>query len=381
MKTRTAEIAGGGIGGLSLAWALATYGWKVRVHERSPAIRDIGAGIYLMDNSLSIFEHHGLADELMSDGVVYIGTERREHNGSLTSRRLFKPGQQWYGLVRSDLLRKIASFAERAGVEIVLDSHIKSIDPKGALVSDNGEVHQADLVVAADGWRSRLRDQLGLLKFAGERNSGAIRCLIPRGEMESDLMAREFWSGRFRVGVVAVSPTQTYTFLSSPNAASEHVRLPINTAPWKKSFPVLRDFFDRITPDISATRNPYAYVSVNGWHKGRAAVIGDACHALPPTLAQGAGLAITNGYALAHTLSQEADVQTALETWQKKYWEVTQRTQNWSLLIDVLTTRWPRPLTLVRRGVVRALAFNSINSYARVADRVRMTSSGVAVPQ
>ena len=55
MSRRTAVIAGGGIGGLAVGWALARYGWQVRVHERSPEIREIGAGILLMSNSISIF--------------------------------------------------------------------------------------------------------------------------------------------------------------------------------------------------------------------------------------------------------------------------------------------------------------------------------------
>ena len=38
-------IAGGGIGGRAVGWALARYGRQVRVHERGPEIREIGAGI------------------------------------------------------------------------------------------------------------------------------------------------------------------------------------------------------------------------------------------------------------------------------------------------------------------------------------------------
>ena len=46
--TRTAEIAGGGIGGLATATLLARDGWRVRVHERGDQIREIGAGIYII---------------------------------------------------------------------------------------------------------------------------------------------------------------------------------------------------------------------------------------------------------------------------------------------------------------------------------------------
>src|SRR5947209_2836672 len=40
-QTRTAEIAGAGLAGMTAAAVLAQRGWKVRVHEKGPALREI----------------------------------------------------------------------------------------------------------------------------------------------------------------------------------------------------------------------------------------------------------------------------------------------------------------------------------------------------
>jgi 2-polyprenyl-6-methoxyphenol hydroxylase-like FAD-dependent oxidoreductase len=58
------EIAGGGIGGMVTALALARHGWQATVHERSDAIREAGAGIYIRNNSIEVLEEFGLFERL-----------------------------------------------------------------------------------------------------------------------------------------------------------------------------------------------------------------------------------------------------------------------------------------------------------------------------
>ncbi|MFO1058097.1 MAG: NAD(P)/FAD-dependent oxidoreductase [Dongiaceae bacterium] len=372
---RTAEIAGGGIAGLSLAWALAQLGWRVRVHERSAEIREIGAGIFLMSNSLSLFERHGIAEAILARAVRLEATERREFDGRLIQRRALAGEDRWLVLPRSDLVLGLAEAARRAGAEIATGEAVTGIDPAGRLVLASGEVRQADLVVAADGFRSRLRDQLGLTVFARERSSGATRLILRRGAAEAGNMAREYWSGRRRVGITPCAPDLTYTYLSCPNADRRGAALPLDVESWRQAFPAIPDFFDRLPEAFDATRHAYAHVRSRGWSRGRAAILGDAAHALPPTLAQGAGLAITNGYALARELERESDVPTALALWERSYRPIADQTQRWSIRLDVMTTRWPRPLSAVRRRVLWAIGrSNWINARIRIADRVRVAA-------
>ena len=60
-------VAGGGIGGLAAAHALARKGFPVRVIEQAPEFREIGAGIQLGPNIFSALDRLGLKDAVLAD--------------------------------------------------------------------------------------------------------------------------------------------------------------------------------------------------------------------------------------------------------------------------------------------------------------------------
>jgi 2-polyprenyl-6-methoxyphenol hydroxylase-like FAD-dependent oxidoreductase len=368
--TRRAEIAGGGIGGLFCAWALASRGWQVRVHERSSEIRDVGAGIYLMRNSVSIFEHHGIADRILKDNVVLEGSQRLDKNGRIIQARRFNAESPWYVVPRYALIQRLAEIAVEAGVVISTGSSIGAVDPNGALIGEDGVRYEADLVVIADGFRSKLRGQLGFSERVEERSSGAIRILVPRLPEDQPLF-QEYWSGKRRVGIAPCSDKLIYAYLSSPNDDARATSIPLDLAAWKEAFPALERFFDRVTDRSAAVRHAYPVARTKHWRTGKIAIIGDAAHALPPTLAQGAGLAMTNGYALAKMLDEQPDVEKALVAWEKKYRWISDQTQNWSVRLDTLTTRWPESLAILRRVAIWLIGA-TLNSRVRVADNVRL---------
>ena len=371
MTPRTAEIGGGGIAGLATGWALARYGWRVRVHERSPEISEIGAGIYLMNNSASIFEHYGIADLIFERGVLLRATERLERDGRLIHRSNLCHEDRWIGVTRSDLVLGLAEAARREGVEIVADSEAVDIDPSGTLTLASGETRRADLVIAADGYRSVLRDRLGVTVRATERRSGATRLLFERTEAEAEPVLREYWSGRRRIGIGPTSLDLSYAYLSCPHSDARGCAIPIDIESWQRAFPGISEFFERLREPLGIARHSYAHAVVSSWSRGHAAVLGDAAHAFPPALGQGAGIAISNGYALARTLDRERDLLSGLRLWEQRFRWVADQTQTWSLRIDSLTTQWPRSLSMARRSLLWGIGhLSAINRRVRVADRV-----------
>ena len=60
-------IAGGGIGGLAAAYALARKGFPVRVLEQAPEFKELGAGIQLGPNIFKAVDKLGLKDALLAD--------------------------------------------------------------------------------------------------------------------------------------------------------------------------------------------------------------------------------------------------------------------------------------------------------------------------
>ena len=60
-------VAGGGIGGLVAAYALASKGFPVRVLEQAPEFKELGAGIQLGPNVFRALERIGLKADMLED--------------------------------------------------------------------------------------------------------------------------------------------------------------------------------------------------------------------------------------------------------------------------------------------------------------------------
>src|SRR6516162_9625164 len=70
-------VAGGGIGGLAAAYALARKGFPVRVFEQAPEFKEIGAGIQLGPNIFRALDRIGLKDAVLADAHRPPGMEMR----------------------------------------------------------------------------------------------------------------------------------------------------------------------------------------------------------------------------------------------------------------------------------------------------------------
>jgi len=366
-----AEIVGGGISGLFTGYLLARSGWTVRIHERDDAIREIGAGIFLKNNSLSLLERLGIASRIFQHAVVLRRAEIRDHKNAVLQQRVLADRARVYNVPRADLVLGLADAARQAGVQIVTSAPVAAAEPQGRLQFENGDIRQADLIVACDGFRSRLRRQLGLEAVAKELTNGATRFLVPRTDFEAEDMTREWWSGRRRVGIAPATADLTYTYMSSPQRDVSGAALPVDVESWQRAFPMLAPFFERLRDAEGGTRFPYTYVRARRWSSGRVALVGDAAHAMPPTLGQGAGCSMMNAYVLADALRLADEVTGGLAAWEARIRYVTDQTQLWSLRYDALMSNWPLWLSAMRRGIIWSFGRSKqLNSRMRIADRV-----------
>jgi 2-polyprenyl-6-methoxyphenol hydroxylase-like FAD-dependent oxidoreductase len=367
----TTEIVGGGISGLFAGLLLARTGWTVRIHERGTEIREIGAGIFLKNNSISLLEHLGVAGPIFRRAVVLRRAEIRDHRDAVLQRRALADSARVFNLPRADLVLGLAAAARAAGAQVVTGSVVSGVDPTGRLHFENGDPCQADLVVACDGFKSRLRKQLGLEVVARELGNGATRFLVQRTDFEAEDITREWWSGRRRIGIAPATADLTYTYMSSPQSDAPGRALPVDIESWKRSFPSIAPFFDKLVGAEGGTRFAYCLARSLRWSNGCVALLGDAAHAMPPTLGQGAGCAMMNAYALADTLRIARDVPTGLVAWEKRIRHVTDQTQSWALRYDALMSNWPQWLGLMRRGIIWSFGHSKqLNSRLRIADRI-----------
>ena len=354
MTKRHAEIVGAGFAGLTAACALAQRGWSVRVHERADALRTTGAGIYIYENGLRVLEALGAYDAAVKGAPFAHTREVRDDSNNVISVHKWG-GSRVFSIVRQTVINALADEARKAGAEIVVNSVGVEASPSGALMLSGGRGVKADLIVAADGTNSRLRDALGLLAKRKVMPDGATRMLIdkiPDERGRDGATTIEYWSGSRRVLYTPCSETEVYIALTMLNSDKAATATPVDREAWKRWFPHLEALIERCGGE--ARYDPFELITLRRWSAGRVAVIGDAAHALPPNIGQGGGCAMMNALALAVHLDREKDVSRALAEWERAERPITDHTQRVSVALGWPTT-WPPRL----RALALALAGKS----------------------
>ena len=337
MRPGHAEIVGGGFGGLVAATALAERGWSVRLHERRGVINAEGYGIAVQPNMMLIFKALGIADAVIAGGARIDRRDSLDGAGNVVLTR--KTERSPYRIDRRHIVRLLARRATEAGAEIRLGSPVTGLSPDGTVaLGDEGRA-RGDLVVLADGAGSSLRASLDLLKHQIWQRDGAVRVTIPRtaGEIAEDAVSGtvmiEAWSDNRRVLYCPVNDAENYVLLGSLVDDEAGKATPIDPEVWSASFPGLSGFLARVAAQADWDEARWARfqtVRLKRWWKGRVAVLGDAAHAMPPYLAQGAGHAMMNALGLGVALDQERDLATAFRAWERRERPVTEHTQRWT---------------------------------------------------
>jgi 2-polyprenyl-6-methoxyphenol hydroxylase-like FAD-dependent oxidoreductase len=308
-----AIVIGAGIAGLSAAIALRAVGIDVRVYERAPVTREVGAGISLWANALRALDHLGAGDTVRSRSQRMTASQIRVRDGHTIAMHL-----QAAGIETSLRLPELVRIIHRADLLSALVSHVPGsilhygrecvavetgVRP-GVRFLD-GATDAADLVIGADGIRSVVRSAiLGVIepRYAG------YTCWRGITERPADIAPGyigEWWGRGQRLGIATLPDDRVYWFAvqnAAPgqHAADERAHLLSAFATWAQPGPQLLETTDRariIRNDI-VDRPPVAV-----WSKGAVGVIGDAAHPTTPNLGQGGCMAIEDSVVLAQHLA------------------------------------------------------------------------------
>ncbi|WP_062349974.1 FAD-dependent monooxygenase [Herbidospora yilanensis] len=303
---RHAVVVGAGIGGLTAAAALRRRGWAVTVLERAASIEPVGAGLAMAPNALRALDVIGVGDPVRRLSAFQGSGGIRTKTGKWLSRTSAEAAQERYGdptvlLHRAELVDLLAAQAP----EIELGTPVESVTADGVVTTAKGEL-RADLVVAADGLRSRVRAQL-FPSLPGPVYAGVTswRLITPYAGARPS----ESWGDGQVFGVMPLAGDQVYAYAtvpappggSSPDELADLKRL---FAGWHDPIPAVLGGTDPakvIRTDIfSLETAPPAY------HSGKVALLGDAAHAMTPNLGQGACQAIEDAVTLAYTNDLES---------------------------------------------------------------------------
>jgi 2-polyprenyl-6-methoxyphenol hydroxylase-like FAD-dependent oxidoreductase len=354
----TAIIAGGGIGGLATAAALAQRNWTVTVYERQDALRAVGAGIYIWENGLRVLETLGAYDEATRDAFHGSHFEQRDNHGEIMESAAIAADKRLLTVPRSQLLGALQQACLRAGVNVVTSTEVVGATPRGELLFAGGGKAMADLAVGVDGIWSKVRESLGLEASHEQTLEGALRTMVPA--RDGDFGPRdagkyiECWNGTRRFLVTPVNREETYLALTCLRTETDACAIPVNKDLWRSAFPQWSHLTERIGA-APINWGVYSVIRCKTWSAGRTVIVGDAAHAQTPNLGQGGGMAMQNGLALAEALKQVADrrdIPDALEAWEAAERELIEHCQRWASLYGEVTHLPDAVRTKVVRGAM-----------------------------
>ena len=315
-------IVGGGIGGISAALSLLRAGFDVHVYEQTGAVREAGAGIQISPNASRILRRLGIADESATQGVKPLALRQRRWNDGCTLR--CTPlglavedacGAPYYQSHRADLMEALLSRLPADRLHV--GHRLTDVFDRGNHVEarfDNGRNITVDALVGADGIHSTVRRNV----FAGEDESPQFTgCVAYRGLVPAEQVAcldlpveSQIWMGpgkhfvhyfvreRQLVNFVAIVEQERWARESWTEQASVDELL----AAFAGWHPQVRTL-------LGAVESPFVWglfehSPMERWSAGRVTLLGDACHAMLPFLAQGAAQAVEDGAALAGCLAK-----------------------------------------------------------------------------
>ncbi|MFF5498739.1 FAD-dependent monooxygenase [Streptomyces aquilus] len=309
-QLKNVVVIGGGIGGLAAAAALRLNGHRVTVLERARSLEPAGAAISLAPNALRALDVLGIGDEVRDLAAWQGDGGLRTPRGRWLSRTSAAAAAERFGgplvlLHRATLVTSLAALLPPDAVRTAAASTL--LDPGDAhrparVRTPDGEL-EADLVVAADGVRSAVRQAL-FPEHPGAVYSGFTtwRVVIPVPGVE--FASHETW-GRGRIwGTHPLKDGRVYAYAAAMTPAGGHT-------PDDERAELLRrygDWHDPIPAVLAAARPEdvlrhdvhHLADPLPAFHRGRVALLGDAAHAMPPTLGQGGNQALEDAVVLAH---------------------------------------------------------------------------------
>lgn len=370
--TRTAIIVGAGIGGLATAKGLVDAGWDVTVLEEDPQLREVGAGLALTANGLTALDSLGLGDTVRGVAVQAKPEGTRTSAGGQLQGGAEFDSSAAHGIHRATLHRILSEAA--SGAEIVTGARVVDVTPgeRPTIVTttDPGtgnegekeelsttEERSADLIIGADGIDSTVRSRLWPKARTDYSGASCWRAVVPKllttptgfvqwlgSGAEFGIVPidgdRAYWYGAFRARMGRTSKDEQRAALERFDGWDDVVKLHIEATP---SADVLRH-------DLN-----YLPTSLRTFVDDGVALVGDAAHAMIPTLGQGANATLEDAATLG-VLAKRGDVADILETYDRLRRPRAQRFQKLSHRLYRLGGDVKNPvLTAARNG-----AFNLV---------------------
>jgi 2-polyprenyl-6-methoxyphenol hydroxylase-like FAD-dependent oxidoreductase len=353
-------IVGGGIGGVAAAVALHQVGVKVTVYERSARMREVGAGMMLWPNATRVLHAMGLLEKLAANKDASTHFLVRTSSGKVLMKIVL--GNSAVPAIcvrRADLLGALLEALPDKQIRL---SHeflrVENLADRVRVHFANGQASEHDMVIGADGLRSRVRQAL-FGKSEPIYRGYQIWRGIGRydGQAISRQASSETWGIGQRFGILVIGQGE-FTWYATANLPVNHADAdPKNEL--KRLFtgwhePIL-DLIDS-TPEAAVLKHPaYDNIPLPHWTVGRVALLGDAAHPCTPNLGQGGCMALEDALVLARCIGKNRSIETALRRYEDLRRARTRHVQQRSRLMGRIGQWENRAIVGGRRVVTNLL--------------------------
>jgi salicylate hydroxylase len=333
ISKREIIVVGAGIGGLAAALALQRAGQKVTVFEQAETLGEVGAGLSISPNGALGLQSLGVMDAFQR--VAYAPDYqlvRHYQNGRILAQvprgdRLAEQyGERYYVVHRADLHTLLAKAVLANDPQSIKTNHRffdLNQDDQGVSVGvAPGEWRRGDVLVGADGVRSRVRSTLfgaEEVKFTGYV---AWRGLVPMEKVPREAMdppSQVFIGPGHLVNRYPVRNGKLLNFVAFAERAGwmeEGWSIPADKRELAAEFsgwhPYVTDIIANAPEEKLFKWALCARSPLMRWVSGRTALLGDAAHPILPYLGQGAVLAIEDAVLLGRAFASSEDIAQAL---------------------------------------------------------------------
>ncbi|MFG2408973.1 FAD-dependent monooxygenase [Streptomyces brevispora] len=323
MESPRAVVIGSGIGGLTAAVALHRSGWQVTVLERAGSLEPVGAGISLAPNAQRALDVIGLGDEIRSLAVWQGEGGMRSPDGRRLSGTDSTAAAERFGgplvlLHRATLIDRVAAGLPASAIRTGCPAHL--VDPgaaggRPAVIGTPDGTVEAELVIGADGIHSSVRGAL-FPDHPGPSYAGFTTWRILAPAPAEPFAPHETWGRGALWGTQPLKDGRIYAYAAAVAPAGaraaddERAELLRRFGDWHRPIPAIIDAADPggvLRNDVHQMTDP-----LPAFHRGRTVLVGDAAHAMAPTLGQGGNQAIEDGIVLAHHVAPGGDLGAGL---------------------------------------------------------------------
>lgn len=319
-------IVGCGIAGATVAWQMAKDGHAVSVFEQAAQCGPVGAGILLQPSGQNVLKQLGLLEEV-ADRSARINSLHAQHRNGRTLVKLkyqkISTGLTGYGVRRSLLFDLLHKRCLGEGVDIreghrICDAVMK---PDGITLhtEEHGPTGHFDVVVAADGSRSQLRQRFGTTDRVTEYPDAALWTLGPFDGMDDCLLQIAGRCGRL-IGMLPIGDGLCSFFWGLKKTEEASIRTG-GVDEWKRQ---VATFYPDAIPVIEPLRSldsvafaTYRTITMKSLANDRLVFVGDAGHPTSPHLGQGLNLALEDALCLVEQFRTNGDPISAIRTFDR----------------------------------------------------------------